>query len=214
MKLSEVFEQLSAGELSQLSLGGAEAGQIDPSNYAKVIAHLNLGLTALYTRFALKEAELIIPLETDVLTYTVQAPDLLKIERIFDAVGKEWALNDEANLLACRTLTPTTLKIPPELLAQSGMLRVGYRANHPRVVTEYGYIDPEATVLELPYSHFQALLYFIASRCHNPVGMTNEFHAGNSYHAKYEAECMRLEGENLETDQGGQYNRLYVNGWV
>ena len=44
--------------------------------------------------------------------------------------------------------------------------------------------------------------------------MANEFHAGNSYYAKYEAECMRLENENLDTDQGGQYNRLYVNGWV
>lgn len=214
MKLSEVFEQLSVGELSQLSLGGSEAGQIDPSNYGKVVAHLNLGLTSLYTRFCLKEGELIVPLVPDQLSYSLSAPDLLKVERVFDASGKEWALNDEANLLACRSISPTVLKIPAELLAQNGLMRLEYRANHPRVVLEYGYIDPDNTELELPYSHLQALLYFIASRCHNPVGMINEFHAGNSYYAKYEAECMRLENENLETDQGGQYNRLRANGWV
>jgi hypothetical protein len=214
MKLSEVFEQLSVGELSQLSLGGGEVGRIDPSNYGKVIAHLNLGLTSLYTRFCLKEGELIVPLVPDQLSYSLSAPDLLKVERVFDATGKEWALNDEANLLACRSISPSVLKIPAEFLAQNGLMRLEYRANHPRVVLEYGYIDPDNTELELPYSHLQALLYFIASRCHNPVGMTNEFHAGNSYYAKYEAECMRLESESLDTDQGGQYNRLRANGWV
>lgn len=214
MKLSEVFEQLAAGELSQIALGGGELGTIDPSNYTRVIAHINLGLTSLYTRFNLKEAEVIVPLVTGTLAYQIPADDLLKIERVYDAVGREWALNDEGNILACRTLSTQVLQVPAELLGVNGFIRVAYRANHPRIVAEYGYIDPENTNLELPYSHMQALLYFVASRVHNPIGMSNEFHAGNSYYAKYEAECMRLEVENLETDQGGHYNRLQANGWV
>ena len=214
MKLFEVFEQLSVGELSQLSLGGAESGEINPSNYAKVVAHINLGLTALYTRFCLKESELIIPLVEGTLKYVLTAQDILKVERIYDAANAEWALNDEANSLACRTLSPTLLQIPQELLDTSGLIRVNYRANHPRIVVASGYINPSITELELPYSYLQALLYFVASRCHNPVGMINEFHVGNSYYAKYEAECTRLELENLEMGQGGQYERLYYNGWV
>lgn len=214
MKLIEVFENLTAGELSQLSIGGGETGSIDPSNYGKLLTHINLGLTALYTRFNLKENEGSLTLIPGTRVYNISAEDLLKIERVYDATGNEWVLNDEGNILACRALSVSQLQVPVELAATGGILRVGYRANHPRLVLTGGTINPATTVLELPYSHFQALLFFIASRCHNPVGMVNEFHSGNSYYAKYEAECARLEMENLETDQGGQYDRIYANGWV
>lgn len=214
MKLSEIFKQLSLGELSQLAIGNDGIGEIKEEDYEKVIAHINLGLTALYTRFNLKEGEEVIPLVEGTYVYTLTSQDSLKVERVYDAAGKEWALNDEGNSNACRALSPTVLRIPPELLKTSEFVRVGYRANHPLIVTDYGYIDPTTTEVELPFPYLQALLYFVASRCHNPVGMANEFHAGNSYSAKYEAECIRLELENLEIDQGGQYDRLYSNGWV
>ena len=214
MKLSEVFEYLTAGELSQLAIGGAENGSVDPTDYAKLITHINLGLTALYTRFNLKEQETSLALVPSTRVYVLTPADLIKVERIYDANGNEWALNDEGNILACRSLSSHSLQVPPELAATGGIIRVAYRANHPRIEMAYGYIDPEATSLDLPYSHLAALLYFVGSRCHNPVGMQNEFHAGNSYYAKYEAECARLESANLDTDKGGEYNRIRANGWV
>ena len=55
MKLIEVFDQLTASELSTLYIGGAEAGQITEANYPTVVKHINLALTALYKRFFLKE---------------------------------------------------------------------------------------------------------------------------------------------------------------
>lgn len=48
MNLQEVFDQLSVGELSMLSVGGNDQGVIDESNWDKVLPHINLGLTALY----------------------------------------------------------------------------------------------------------------------------------------------------------------------
>lgn len=214
MKLIEVFENLTAGELSQLAIGGGESGEVDPSNYGKLLTHINLGLTALYTRFNLKEGETSFALVPGKRSYVIHRDDLLKIERVYDGLGNEWALNDEGNALACRILSTKQLQVPEVLAATGGIVRVGYRANHPRIIVEFGTFNPALTEVELPYSHLQALLYFVASRCYNPVGMTNEFHAGNSYMAKYEAECVRLEMENLETDQGGQYDRIYLNGWV
>ena len=70
------------------------------------------------------------------------------------------------------------------------------------------------TEIELPYSHLEALLYFIASRVHNPIGMANEFHAGNSWAAKYEHECVRLEQLNLRVDQGEDNTNFCRNGWI
>ena len=53
MKLKEVFDQLTYGELSQLSIGGQAQGEITEENYARVVAHVNLGLSAIYKRFHL-----------------------------------------------------------------------------------------------------------------------------------------------------------------
>jgi len=49
---------------------------------------------------------------------------------------------------------------------------------------------------------------------HNPIGMTNEFHAGNTYYSKYLAACQELENQNLQTDRTGGNTRAQRNGWV
>ncbi len=66
----------------------------------------------------------------------------------------------------------------------------------------------------MPYSHLEPLLYYVASRINNPIGMANEFHAGNSYAAKYEKSCQELEMVNLRVDQGSQNTKLRQKGFV
>jgi len=68
--------------------------------------------------------------------------------------------------------------------------------------------------VQLPDSHLEALLFFVASRVNNPIGMTNEFNAGNSYAAKFEAACQALEEQGLQVDQDSQNTRLHRGGWV
>ena len=57
MKLREIFEHLAYSELSQLNVGDTSLGLINESNYDKVLSAVNLGLTALHTRFCLKKKE-------------------------------------------------------------------------------------------------------------------------------------------------------------
>lgn len=224
MKLKEIFDQLTYGELSQISWGGGEQGVLDDANWDRALAHINLGLVALYKRFALKESTVEVPLVANQTAYSlaVLAPDLLKIERVYTDADIELELNNRANSYSLITPSTTVLQVPkamvdgstelPEAL-QTALLKVAYRASHPQIVQGY-YIDPELVDVELPYSHLQALLYFVASRVNNPIGMSNEFHAGNSYAAKYEMECQRLDTENLQIDQGSQSDRLVRNGWA
>jgi hypothetical protein len=89
-----------------------------------------------------------------------------------------------------------------------------YRANHPIIVQGIGLFEPDRIDVELPYSHLEALLFYVASRVHTPTGMTNETNMGNTYYQKYEASCQQLEVSNLRVDQGSQNSRLYRNGWV
>lgn len=238
MKLSEVFSQLTYGELSQLNLGGSEVGAIEPKNYAQVVAHVNMGLLSLYKRFNLKEGRLMFTLEAgkthyplntseDVL-FTVAAgeeefaDDILKVERVYTAAGFELGLNDLEDVYACMTPSNSMLRVPAAIAAQSmdlpdqlktTALTVVYRAKHPMIVATSSF-SPSRVELELPYTHLEPLLLYVASRVHNPIGMTNEFHAGNSYAAKFEQACQQLEVQNLRVDQGSQSNRLQRNGWV
>lgn len=239
MKLSDVFSQLTYGELSQLNLGGAEATGISAANYLVVVSHINLGLSALYTRFILKEGRLTFKLQPGRVAYPLSSTedvvfvdelgteefsdDILKIEGVFTDLGQELGLNDKSDMYSCFTSSPTLLRVakdivnkaqslPEELLTDN--LLVTYRANHPMIVYTGVNFVPSKVMLELPYSHLEALLYFVASRVHNPIGMTNEFHAGNSYAAKYEKACQLLELKDMQIDQGSQSSRLSANGWA
>lgn len=236
MQLQEIFEQLSGGEFSQLSIGGAGAGVIDNTNYAKVTSHINLGLMALHRRFNLKEGRLVLSMQPEQTLYHLKSAnsvtgaeigvtpfiidsledpfldDILKIEKVIDAEGWEIGLNDPSDSLSVSTPSALKLRVPEELETQD--LTVVYRAAHPKLVVDSETIPSEVEVV-LPDSHLDALLYYVASRVNNPIGMTNEFHAGNSYAAKYEMVCQELEGHGLEVDQGSQTNeRAARGGWV
>lgn len=247
MKLTEIFTQLTYGELSQISMGGGEAGEINEKNYDRLLSHINLGLTALYKRFPLKQGRLTVALQPGRLTYPLKAAfavsntaslepvkyildtespfleDIHKVEAVKTALEYELALNDEGDALSITTPSATVLRVPLAIVEASAeleeyyrteTLEVVYRANHPLLDQDTSGFDVESCEVELPYSHLEPLLYFVASRIHNPIGMVNEFNAGNNYAAKYEMACQALETANLNIDQGAQYDRLHSKGFV
>ena len=69
MKLSDLFLQLTEGELSNLRMGGRDEMGIRPCDYMKIIPHINLGLTELYKRFALKKSEVVVQQFDQINTY-------------------------------------------------------------------------------------------------------------------------------------------------
>lgn len=248
MKLKEVFDQLTYGELSQLAIGGRDAGAIAPQNYNRLVAHVNLGLTALYKRFQLKEGNITVELQANRLVYPLHskyavssrtsretvryikdsaaAPfkdDLLKIKRVVGTSGVEFPLNDLGDPFTMLTPTPTTLTVPQAIAAptaeledqlRTATLKIAYQANHPMIITDDGDLDLELVEIELPYTHLEPLLLFVASRVHTPAGLTNETNMGNTYYQKYELSCQEIETKNLTVDQGSQEDRASRNGWV
>lgn len=247
MQLTEIFNQLTYGELSQLSIGGGDTGEISEKNYAQILAHINLGLTALYKRFPLKESRLTIELQAGRFTYPLHSSyaqsnarsrelvkyiadaaspfkdDIHKVETLYTDEGYEVGLNDGASPYSVMTPSAAVLRVPasivakapdlpPELLTSS--LEVVYRANHPLITLDALDFGIDTVSVELPYSHLEPLLLFIASRVNNPLGMVNEFNVGNNYAAKYEQACQLLEVSNLRVDQNSQPDRLHRSGWV
>lgn len=146
MKLKEVFDQLTSGELSQLCIGGAEPGVIRESNYKIVVNSINLGLSNIFARFPLKEGRLTLilqPNQTDYLLDTrfaasnveseepiryiddVGAPytgDLLKIQGVFTESGGEVPLNVLYDKWSCLTPSTSLLRVPMGMANQTADL--------------------------------------------------------------------------------------------
>lgn len=221
----EIDEDRYPELISHINLGLMALYKRFPLKEEEIKVALQSGMLTypLTTAYAVSNTESAQPVKF--IIDTVGAPfkdDILKIERVYVDSGRELGLNDEADCYACLTPSATVLRVPEAIVEKSSTLpdrlhtenlRVVYRAAHPKIDAA-SVFAPDQVVLELPYSHMEALLLFIASRVHNPIGMTNEFHAGNSYAAKYENECMKLEVFNLRVDQSAGNSRLIRNGWV
>jgi hypothetical protein len=238
MKLQEIFNQLTHGEFSQLSIGGNERGVITDKTYPAVLSHINLGLTALFTRFSLMEGridlrpvpgQLVYHLDSkfsvnyrhpyEAVRYLIDTPKdvfnddtVIKVEKVLDSEGNLHNLNVDGDPNSFFTPSIKSLRIPKDW---KGDVTLVYRKNHPQVVVPMtGLLLPERVEIELPYTHLEALLYFVASRAHNPAGMSNEFHMGASYAAKYEQACMMLDMQNVQSDRTTENHRLIRGGWV
>lgn len=235
MKLQDIYDQLAYGELRLLNLGSgnidSESDALPVESFLKILPTIQLGLTELYKRFLLREGRMSVPLVDGKVTYVLNtkgsAPtdfedNLFKVERINGILHErkyEIPLNRINNRAAIRTSSHNTLLVPddPEYapwLDETTNLDIIYRADHPKISTPVANAAPLAVDIDLPMTHLQALLYFIASRLYNPMGMTQEFHEGNNYAAKYEAELVKLDAMNYEIDDDADDYRLIKQGWV
>lgn len=100
-----------------------------------------------------------------------------------------------------KIIVPTDTTDAPWLL-ETTQLKVIYRADHPPIREAYANAAPSQVEISLPPTHLWALCLFIASRTHNPVGISGntDFHEGNNYAAKYEVEIARLKGHGFQID--------------
>lgn len=249
MKLNEIFNQLTVGEFSKLTMHeDAEEGEINEDVYPFIVPHVNLALTDLHRRFFLREGSVKVKLFPNRKLYPLVyahavsntrinnddrfildssddkfREDVMKIEKIIVDSGYEMVLNDTSKKYNFTTPSLTSIRVPPEILIggfsldeklRTKNLEVIYRANHPEIKISLGYFDPNRVEVDLPDTHLMALCFFVASRVFNPVGMQQDFHAGNSYYAKYENECRRLEDSGMAVDRDNDDSRFKRMGWV
>lgn len=228
MKLKDIFNDLTAGEFSQLSIGGTKLGEIQEDHYLTVTSHITLGLTALYRRFNLRRGVITLELQPDQEIYPLESKyavsntksregtkyildsdyafkdDIIKIDGVKQA-GRDVPLNDALASNSIHTLRGNVIRVPAELISniyREPELTITYRANHPPLIVN-GVISPETTEIELDPAYIQALLYFVASRAHNPMGTgASEFNAGNNWATKYERECQQLVLDNATAQAG------------
>lgn len=221
MRLSEIFDHLSYGELSQMHIGEGDGEGITPENRHRIITHVMLGLTDLHRRFQLREAEAVVDLSPGLTLYTLEEPDLLKIEGVHTP-DKTLTLDDGSDPDVVYRRSRNVLRVPEGVLKrllEDGVkqLRVTYRADHLSIGKREASEEPEKVEVDLPPSHLKALLLFVASRVMNPIGSAGgatDFHEGNNYAQKYERACRELEAGGYQLSFHEEEGKFRQRGFV
>ena len=238
MVLNDIYDALAYGELAHLFIaaGAVPAEGIPQEKRKQLLSSVQLGLTELHKRFVLRESELTINLVTDKQYYLLAAryaqsntasveavkyiddsvtqfqDDLLKVERVYAADGTELPLNMLDDPDSVKTPAYNSILIPSDL--EGDTIKVVYRANHPLINVHVAYAAPSVVQIDLPHTHLEALLNFIASRVHRKPGSVTEYNEGNIYLNMFNASCALLETHGFSVENRGMNDRLERNGWV
>ena len=243
MKLSDLFDQLAYGELSQLSMGGREGSGILESDYHLVVPHINLGLTELFKQFPLKQEEVFIQQYDHIQIYYLDSKyserykpeiwvgegtdpidkyyimdsehepfndNVLQVERVFNEDGQEYYFNDRNEPYSVLTPSYNSIQIPYPM--NENVMNVIYRASHPKI--ELKGLDPDKQEVDLPLSHLEPLLLYVAARVHSVQPSLEGQNDGNAYYAKFKESIRQLHELALVNKDATTHERLYESGWV
>lgn len=236
MLLSELFDQFTYGELSRLKIGGFENGEIDPSRYKEMIAHINLALTDLHKKFPLNVKELIIQQVEWIQTYYLRKEfaetnkdstephkylidshldpfknDVIKVEQVYSEYGEEYSLNDPTDTFTVYTPTFDSLTVP--FHHNENSVSVIYRANHEKIIVDTGF-DPDNIHVRIPVSLLEPLLLFVYGRILSNMSGTDNMNEASVYMGKYTMLCNQITDINLINKPNHSNMKLDDRGWV
>lgn len=235
MKLSEIFTYLTYGELANLKVGGKEDGGIYPRYSDEVVSFIAQGLSALHSRFDLKQSEVVIQQFEEITQYILRPEyseqnetstqpkrwimdaagspftgDIIRITDVFDEVGKPIPLNDSNRLDSAFTPSHDVLCIPmPQAENANSVL---YIADHERI--DLSLKEPKDIDISIPAPLVRALVLYVSSLAHTAVGSPEGMQTGFSKMQEYEATCIGLELQGLIAR--GEYcmDKIRGKGWV
>ena len=235
MKISELFRQLSYGELSNLSMSKNGSGEIVEDKHPQLIQYANTALQTIFSRFRLREKELrLVQVEgitryhltrrftesagaAGVIPYIKDAPprdpfleDVIRILAVYDKDGQR-ALNDEGNPDSLFAPRPDTLQVPaPDAGYQLAVL---YQARHPELDDRPGKIINQK--IDIPFFLEKALKSSIAHQVFSNMNGQENTLKGQEHLATYEAICIDIEQRDLVNQTfHTSHSKLEMRGFV
>jgi hypothetical protein len=234
MLLTELFDQLTYGELCGLKLGGKLGGSIQAEDYPAIVTHINLALTALYKAFPLRTKSVNIQMnEADDVYYlrkqfavnggsdeankyiidTVSDPFenlVLQIQKVVDEEGCALALNDLNDADSLITPAFDALRIPNPT---DSIIEVTYRVNHDRIIAKN--LTPGTTEVYMPDTLMEPFLFYIASRAFaSTPTLESGVNRSAEFMAKYNRSIALIKTEGVISFNETINNKLDQNGWV
>ncbi|MCF8861604.1 putative tail fiber protein [Agrobacterium phage OLIVR2] len=232
MKLSELFSQLSMGELSNLAMSNEGDGTIMDKWKGKLVVNINSALLAIYSRFELLSKDVLIELSGNRTLYPLEArfaemnddsaeierfikdglhdkftDDVIQITSVQDFTGYQFPINDVEHQYSLFTPQPHVLQVPRPKLGVA--LSVGYRARHPVIKWDITDNERENQEIILPFFFEDALHNYVAAKVFS--SMTGQEHVAKSQElmSYYELNCVNIEDKDLASQTISTTNTVF-----
>ncbi len=220
MLLSDLYLRLSYGPLMNLSMAGEGDGSIIAGKRPTIITHLNEGLLRLYSRFVLKENDIILKLDEGIVNYHLTARyaqtnpdpdpldtlyiqdtelrpfngDVIRILKVADFEQKEFKLNDAEDEDSLFTPQPLVLQYPnPEADKIIGVL---YQAMHETIA----YNAAGTQIIDIPAILEGALVCFIAGQIFSSMNGQEHVAKGAALISQFDAICLENQDRDLTNE--------------
>lgn len=217
MKIEDLFRQLSFGELSNLSISDSGSGLIIEAKHPQLIQYLNDGLLALYSRFMLKEKDILIEQVAHIPNYHLKLKyaestgskvpypyikdlpdepfeeDVIRILTVTNAWGEKYTLNDVADADSLFTPQPDVLQVPNPVAGEP--LAISYQARHRKLVDDGE--DVLFQDIEVPFYLENALRLYVAYKVFSHMNGQENILKSQEYMGTYEATCLDVEARDL-----------------
>ena len=234
IKLTELFAQLSVGELSNLSMANEGDGTIAANAKPKLILHLNEALLRLYTKYVLKERDVLVEMVEHITNYHLLArfaeqhtpvlekytyikdtsqekfkTDAIRILSVWDTNGCKLPLNDDAHEFSLFTPQANVLQVRHP---QAGKCLVVYhQCRHLPVVLG----DITTHDIECPDTLLGALRAYIAYLVYGNINTKEAQDTAQMHQANYERICAELTMQDILANSLSNTNvRFKLNGWI
>jgi hypothetical protein len=234
MRLRDLFENLVNGELSNLAMATTLVSDTITPDHKKVVIYANDALIRLYSKFVLKENDIIIITQSGITNYHLdsrfsiqghdgklirvpyiqdlpQEPftnDVVKILAVYDNSGCELALNDAECYNSVYTPQANVLQVPRPY---DGMvLSVLYQAKHETLS-----IENIEQIIELPDVLISAFTAYIAYKVHSHIN-TQESSAKAQEHLTLYTSLTDdvLRDDTVGVSISGTNVRFQKRGWI
>ena len=237
VKLSDIFAQLTSGEMIRHSIGDDLVdGAINPEHYVLVLPMVNLAILTLFTRFNAKQEQVIIRLSDTITRYKLHSDHsllnttstkpkyihdsvdypfvddtLIKILSIHNEIGEEHFLNVENNHWSLHTPSYNVVQHPyPD---RENAISVVYQASIPTIQLTTGF-DPKQIEVDIPPMFLEPVLYFIGARVHIGLNDQETFNESNNFTQKYEKAIANIRQGQLVQTEFNVNTKLEQRGWI
>jgi hypothetical protein len=234
MNVSELLTKLSYGELSNTALAVDGQGTIQEEQQPKVINYANEALIRLYSRFCLREKDVLVEMVSHITNYHLNsrfaetkydpevepypyikdlprepfADDVIKVLTVYDSFGSRLALNDAECPTSVFTPQANVLQVP--FPVEGACLSVHYQAMHP-ILSEK---EPKGEI-QLPFVLDGALTAYIAYKVYSHMNTQEASAKAQEHLAIYEQIANSVTESDTATTSIAETNtRFHKRGWI
>lgn len=233
----QIMENLTYGELSQYSVGGAADGKICETDYPRVMSAINRGVNEIQKDLSINENSVRLRLIEGIVTYPIHSrhsiitgtespsnklfvddsiydpfeDDILRIHQVYNKGGKELTINNRNRSDTIYIPAHNVIQVP--FVKEGDVLGVVYsRMTRPTVVSTE--VTASTTFLPIPDYGLNALYAYVASIMSAGITTGQEIQDSQVWMSKYETRIAKIKNTPAVPTDSYENTKLTDNGFV